>query len=235
MIERLEKRVIGLVTIVVVCLITMIGVGLAYQSTYSSDSNAIDYEYVTINPGGDNSALIAHHQEYNTYVMEGITYYVMPLGNGQSVKWLNNTGYPVVIDGSKDDRTYRLSLNTVNEGDDDETKLTALSWTDGLVSKRCYFVFTLTQIGVQSPLTYYGLDPDNDGVYTLYNALNEGNGDTVSAISEGSYTLKLYLQMYEASEKRADGSYGILVDKQAFVDKFTAVDMRINIILQPVV
>ncbi len=232
----IEKRIISLATIVVVCLLTMVGVGLAYQSTYSSNSNGIDFEYVNLNSGGDNSAIIAHHQDYNTYVDSGTTYYVLPLANGQSQKWINNAGYPVVIDGSKDDRTYRLMINTINvDAEEVETKLSSLEWTDGMVEKRCYFVFVLTQIGVLDPASYYGLDPDDDGVYSFYNYLNDGNGDTLSSIPEGSYALKLYLQMHETAEKRADSTYGILVDKISFVDRFTAVDMCIRLILQPVV
>ena len=211
------KKIMFLGLAIVLVAAGFIGAGFAYQSSYESNDNGLDGQFVTINQGGTGSAVLNYVQEYDTVVSGSDVYYYLPLDAGESSVKLNDSPYSLTITEKKAGGSYRL----VAESDMPDLFQTS---EKGLASW-CQFLFKLTK----GEDVYYGFTSlSNTNVagtqYSFYQAEDDdfdewAHADDEATIAAGAYSLDVYLVMCVESETVEDIT-GILVDKTNFVDQF---------------
>jgi len=219
------KKIMFLGLAIVLVAAGFIGAGFAYQSSYESNDNGLDGQFVTINQGGTGSAVLNYVQEYDTVVSGSDVYYYLPLDAGESSVKLNDSSYNLTITEKKAGGEYRL----VAESDMPDLFQTSAK---GLASW-CQFVFKLTK----GENVYYGFTSlSNTNVagtqYSFYQAEDDDYDEWAHAkdeatIAAGAYSLDVYLVMCVASETVEDIT-GILVDKTNFVDQFSLDGFKIK-------
>jgi hypothetical protein len=220
------KKILTTAAVIGLCILAFIGVGFAFQASITSAGNNVDYQYVTLNPEGSSGAILAYHQDYDTFTSGGKLYYSLPAQSGTSKIPLHASPYTITVEGNVPDQEYEFCVSAPDLPD--------LEWASGTNQYRRYFVFELSHTVGMETTTIYGLDPDGDGDYLFFDELNGGNGQTISSITHGAYSLRLFLQMHTTSTLQANGEYGILVDKTGFVDEFHAEDIDLRFVVRAV-
>jgi len=219
------KKIMFLGLAIVLVAAGFIGAGFAYQSSYESNDNGLDGQFVMINQGGTGSAVLNYVQEYDTVVSGSNVYYYLPLDAGESSVKLNDDPYNLTITEKKVGGSYRL----VAESDMPDLFQTS---EKGLATW-CQFVFKLTK----GEDVYYGftsLSNTNEAgtQYEFYHAEDDvfdewNHAENAATIAAGAYSLDVYLVMSTASETVEDIT-GIQVDKENFVDRFSLNGFKIK-------
>ncbi|MBR6910620.1 MAG: hypothetical protein IKN41_02025 [Candidatus Methanomethylophilaceae archaeon] len=206
--------------------VSLIGTGYAYQSSYESQSNIIEGQYVTLNEGVVSTSIMQYTQHYDTFVNGIDVTYSVPLEAGESRLKLTEDPFEITIKEKRENTGgYNLvvtsdlpTLFASGEKDSD-------SW--------CQFLFVLTD---KDNKEYYGLTQLENGVaksqYRFYepdtgsdNPLGHKTGEAV--LGKGTYKLDIYLVM-NAEAVSFNGISGVPVDKELFVDKFETHDLTIR-------
>ena len=197
--------------LLILCLISLIGLGFAYQATYESEENKILNNYVTINEGSSRSVIFEYTQEYDTETDDagGVTF-LMKVDTITDKIELNETPYELRLhDSSEDDNRYGLSA----------IASFPVLFEDSEKENACIFRFELRN---GDDLLYYA-EKGSGSTYTFVPA-----SGSLSGVAEGTYDLYVCLVMSTESDLiDGEGPY-IVVDKAEFADKFRNNDLSIT-------
>ena len=228
--ERTDLRLFALGIIAVIALVSLIGIGFAYQASYTSGNNSIGYDYVKLNEGQTGSAIVAYVQDFDTYTVNGNVIYRLNLNEDEDVIQLNASTMNIVIDDSRT-VSNRYNLTVTSEFPE--------IFEDSGRTKQCQFVFRLTEtFGDEN--TYYGLYDGTEDEFIFY--LDEqkltntimGEGTTVGSLQSGTYHLDVFLKMYTAATDDVIMGSGVMVDGTRFVSAFDADSFPITFSLRSV-
>ena len=209
--------------------VSLIGTGYAYQSSYESQNNTLEGQYVTLNYGVESSSLMNYTQHYDTFVNGTEVTYSVPLPAGEIRQKLTSTPYEITITENKETTGYRLLITSDLPTLYASSTKSAASW--------CQFMFVLSKDNVE----YYGLTELANGLskneYRFYKAIDDdespiGYEETESLFTAGTYKMDVYLVMHHESTTR-DGISGVPVDKTNFVDAFNTPDFTIKFTVLP--
>ena len=209
--------------------VSLIGTGYAYQSSYESQSNILEGQYVTLNYGAESSSILNYTQKYDTFVDGTSVTYSVPLPAGEVRQRLTSSPVGITIDESRATDGYRLVVTSDLPSLFASQQRTAENW--------CQFLFVLTKDGDE----YYGLTELENGEarseYRFYRAVEDDDlprahepGEAV--IGPGTYSLDVYLVMNQESSIR-NGIAGVPVDKANFVDAFDTEGFSIRFTVLP--
>ena len=197
-------------TLIAVFLVSMIGLGFAYQATYESEENKILNNYVTINEGSSRSMIFEYTQDYDTETDdEGNVLFLMKVDAITDKIELNSTAYELKLsDSLADDNRYALSA----------VASFPTLFEDSEKTKGCEFRFELRD---GSTLLYHAEEGSSD-TYTFVPATGSATG-----VLEGTYDLYVCLMMNTESDLIAGEGPYIVVDKDEFADRFTTSNLSI--------
>jgi hypothetical protein len=207
---------------VLLAALALIGVGYAYQASVTSGSNTIGYDYVTLNDGVSGSTMITYTQDYDTYTNNGtVTYRINTAGATNLIK-LNTTPFTLVLEDSRTtSNSYTLTARAI---------LPTL-YEDSAGEDWCRFVFVLKDSSDNESI---GKNTKGSSDFTFYVDENRventvmGEGSTVATLTEGTYTMDVYLVMCSTGNTVGGMECGITVDKDNFVDLFTSASFGIT-------
>lgn len=219
----MRRRITLPLVVIVLCLVSMVGVGYAYQSSITSGGNAVEGHYVTLTAENGSAAILNYTQEYDTYTDEGDLYYILLIGEDEDTLKLNEEPYTITIEDSTDS-TYNLRI---------DAPFNPLTWTQDLDTIRCEYYFEVT-VGDAARPSYFGI-LDSGTEYKLYayelnqyEELVRPNALTEAALPTGTYHFDVYLKLHTVGMELSNGSTGVYVPKTEFVDQFVASGLEIE-------
>ena len=208
---------------IILAAIALIGVGYAYQATVTSGANTIDYDYVTLNKDVPGTTMFEYTQDYDTYTNNGVvTYRINTDGATDRIK-LNDSPFQLKLEDSRETSNeytlkVRAALPTLYEDDAGE------DW--------CRFVFVLKDSSGNESMGLNTVGSDEFSFFVDEDRMEGsvmGEGTTVSTLTEGTYTLDVYLVMSSVGQVVGGMECGINVDKENFVDRFSASSFPITL------
>ena len=209
--------------------VAFIGTGYAYQSSYESQSNIIEGQYVTLNYGVESTSILEYTQHYDTFVNGNNVTYSVPLKAGDIRQKLTSQPFEITINENKATEGYRLIITS--------DLPTLFASKDKDIDSWCQFLFVLTKGDTE----YYGLTELVNGVaksdYRFYKSVESDELPLAHETNEalfgpGTYSLEIYLFMNQESAAH-NGIEGVPVDKENFVDKFETNDLTIRFTVLP--
>ncbi len=205
--------------------VSLIGTGYAYQSSYESQSNILQGQYVTLNYGVESTSIMEYTQHYDTFVNGNDVTYSVPLEVGESRQKLTEDPFQITIN-EKNTSTegYKLVVTSDLPTLFASTEKSEYYWCQFLFlltkDKKEYYGLTELENGVaKSQYRFY--EPDKDSDFPLDHKSDE------ATLGPGTYNLDIYLVMYEGASS-FNGVSGVPVDKENFVDKFRTDNLTIR-------
>ena len=224
----MNKKIFAIAILVLLSITAFIGIGYAYQASVTTGSNTMSHDYVTLNEGTPAATMFAYKQVYDTYTAsDGTVAYRALTGSATDKVKLNTTPYTLVLNDSRNvSNTYTLVASAGFP----------TLYEDSAQTKWCQFVFVLT--ASDNVTKYIGKTTAGSSTYTFY--LDEGRvtdtvmgeGTTLAALTEGTYSLDVYLKFVTTGSNQNGMEYGVFVDKTRFVDQFAVDPFTMTFVVQ---
>lgn len=216
-------RLVSVAIAAMMLVAAIVGVGYAYKALFTSNGNSIANDYVTINDGVQDTAVLNYRQDYVTYSVDGDVMYRLCTGMATDLVKLTDDPYPLKIRDSRavsNAYTLKVTADLPTLYEDDEGN----DW--------CRFVFELRQHSGE--LRWFGLNTMGSSEFMFY--LDEGleqdsvmgEGEQLASLMTGDYDLDVYLKLCTVGDAAGGKPYGVFVDKENFVDEFGTEEFSIT-------